>query len=597
MITGLEIRNRAPFVGGASFGAIGGYDRIDGVATGALDPMHPRNRPIALLDRAPRNAAGMVEYRTDFVLLRPADAAKGNGRVLYEVNNRGRIMLFANLCAGSMGNQPATAADLGNGLPLRMGFSLLWTGWDPGAPKSSGLSLDVPVIDGMTQPIREEFVSGTRLGVHEAFKLAYDAVGAASVTVRRTQTAPRVAVASEMPDSRTVRPVGPIETGSIYEVRYVATRPLVLGIGYAATRDAVSHLRHHGAALLGRPVEHTLAFGISQAGRYLRDHIVQGFNADEDGRRVFDGVFTHVAGIGRVFHNTPFGQPFRTRTWHEDHDFPELEFPHSSAAMDDPVTGGSGALLIGDATDPKLVETNTATEYWQKGASLLHTDPLGTRDVTLPDNVRTYLIPGTQHAGKAGMPRDNGPCRYPRNWHDPMPAIRALLVALDAWVATGRTPPASRVPRIDDGTLVPAADVAFPAVPGLVRPHAANDAAPLGDWTDPVPAARSWVTLVPQVDADGNEIAGIRLPDIAVPTGTFTGWNLYKSPYPDGELADRDGSFLAFAATETERGADPRPSLAARYPGTARHEAVRAVIRALLADRLLLQEDADRLLT
>jgi hypothetical protein len=596
MITGLEIRNRAPFVGGATFGTAGAYERIDGVATGALDPAHPRNRPIALLDQAPRNAAGMVEYRTDFVLLRPADAAKGSGRVLYEVNNRGRIMLFANLCAGTMGNEPATAADLGNALPLRMGLSLLWTGWDPGAPKSTGLSLDVPVIDGMTQPIREEFVSGTRLGAHEAFKLAYDAVGPASVTVRRTQTAPRVAVASETLDSRTVRPVGPIETGSIYEVGYVATRPRVLGIGYAATSDAVSHLRHHGAELLGRPVEHTLAFGISQAGRYLRDHIVQGFNADEDGRRVFDGVFTHVAGVGRVFHNTPFGQPFRTRTWHEDHDFPELEFPHSSAAMDDPVTGGSGALLRGDATDPKLIETNTATEYWQKGASLLHTDPLGTRDVALPDNVRTYLIPGTQHAGKAGMPRDNGPCRYPRNWHDPMPAIRALLVALDEWVATGRTPPDSRVPRIDDGTLVPAADVAFPAIPGLVRPHAANDAVPLGDWTDPVPSPRAWVTLVPQVDADGNEIAGIRLPDISVPTGTFTGWNLYKSPYPDGELADRDGSFLAFAATETERGADPRPSLAARYPGTTRHDAVRAVVRALLADRLLLQEDADRLL-
>jgi hypothetical protein len=596
MITGLEIKSRAPFVGGATFGTAGEYERIDGVATGALDPAHPRNRGIALLDQASRNAAGMVGYRTDFVLLRPVDAAKGSGRLLYEVNNRGRIMLFANLCAGTMGNQPASAADLGNALPLRLGFSLLWTGWDPGAPKSTGLSLDVPVIDGVTQPIREEFVSGTRLGAHETFKLAYDAVGPASVTVRRTQTAPRIVVPAETVDRRTVRPVGPIETGSIYEVRYVATKPRVLGIGYAATRDVVSHLRHQAADLLGRPVEHTLAFGISQAGRYLRDHIVQGFNADEDGRRVFDGVFTHVAGIGRVFHNTPFGQPFRTRTWHEDHDFPELEFPHSSAAMDDPVTGRSGALLLGDASDPKLIETNTATEYWQKGASLLHTDPLGTRDIALPGNVRTYLIPGTQHAGKAGMPRDNGPCINPRNWHDPMPAIRALLVALDEWVATGRTPPDSRVPRIDDGTLVPAAEVAFPAIPGLVRPHAANDAAPLGDWTDPAPAASGWVALVPQVDADGNERAGIRLPDIAVPRGTFTGWNLYRSPYPDRELADRDGSFLGFAATEAERGGDPRPSLAARYPAATYRDAVRAATQALLRDRLLLAEDTERFL-
>jgi hypothetical protein len=594
MITGIEIKNRSSLVGGATFGTVGAYERIDGVAIGALDPAHPRNRGIALLDKAPRNADGLVGYRSDFVLLRPVDAAKGNGRLLYEVNNRGRIMLFANLCAGAAGNQPATPEDLGNALPLRLGFSLLWTGWDPGAPKATGLSLDVPVIDGVTKPIREEFVSGTRLGVHEAFKLAYEAIGGATVTVRRTQTAPRASVPSEMLDSRTVRPTTVIETGSIYEVRYQATKPRVLGIGYAATRDIVGHLRHHGADLVGRPIEHTLAFGISQAGRYLRDHIVQGFNGDEDGRRVFDGVFTHVAGIGRVFHDTPFGQPFRTRTWHEDHDFPEVQFPHSSAAMDDPVTGISGALMRGDDTDPKLIETNTATEYWQKGASLLHTDPLGTKDVALPANVRTYLLPGTQHGGKAGMPRDNGPCINPRNWHDPMPAVRALLVALDEWVATGRTPPESRIPRIDNGTLVRASDVAFPAIPGLVRPHAANDAAPLADWTDPTPPHRTYVALVPQVDADGNETTGIRLPDIAVPRGTFTGWNLYKSPYPNGELADRDGTFLVFAETEGERGGDPRASLAMRYPGTAYTDAVRSVTQALVKDRLLLQEDADR---
>jgi hypothetical protein len=596
MITGIEIKVRSPFVDGAAFGNSGAYERIDGVAIGALDPAHAGNRGIALLDKAPRNAAGLVEYRSDFVLLRPSDAAKGNGRLLYEVNNRGRIMLFANLCAGAAGNQPKTPDDLGNALPLRLGFSLLWTGWDPGAPKATGLSLEVPVIEAMTQAIREEFVSGTRLGVHEAFKLAYEAVGPASVTVRRTQTALRVAVPSEKVDSRTVRPVSAIETGSIYEVRYTATKPRALGIGFAATRDIVSHLRHHGTELIGRPIEHTLAFGISQAGRYLRDHIVQGFNGDEDGRRVFDGVFTHVAGIGRVFHNTPFGQPFRTRTWHEDHDFPEVEFPHSSAAMDDPVTGRSGALMRGDGTDPKLIETNTSTEYWQKGASLLHTDPLGIRDITLPANGRTYLLPGTQHGGKAGMPRDNGPCINPRNWHDPMPAVRALLVALDEWVVSGRAPPDSRVPRIDDGTLVAAEHVAFPAIPGLVRPHAANDAAPLADWIDPVPAARAYGALVPQVDADGNERAGIRLPDIAVPRGTFMGWNLYKAQYPDGELADRDGTFLAFPATETERGNDPRPSLAQRYPGNTHTEAVRAVTQTLLNDRLLLPEDAKRFL-
>ena len=311
---------------------------------------------------------------------------------------------------------------------------------------------------------------------------------------------------------------------------------------------------------------------------------------------MFDGVFTHVAGIGRVFLNTEFGQPARTRTWHEDHDFPEVQFPFSCATLDDPIGGGSGAVLRGDDSDPKLIETNTSTEYWQKGASLLHTDPGGTRDVALPANVRGYYLPGTQHGGKAGMPRDPGPCTNPRNWHDPMPAIRALLIALDEWVANGREPPPSRLPRIDDGTLVPAESVAWPNLSSLVPPRAANDAVPLGDWTNPQPPTRAWCALVPQVDADGNEVAGIRLPEIAVPRGTFTGWNLYRAPLPAGELADRDGTYLAFAATpgEREQSSDPRPSLAERYPTNEAYlTRVSRVVDTLRRDRLLLDEDAE----
>lgn len=596
MITGIEIKTRAPLVGGAPFGASGAYERIEGTASGTLDPAHPGNHGIALLAQAPRNTAGLVEYRSDFVLLRPADPALGNGRLLYEVNNRGRIMMLANLCAGTAGNQWESAADLGNALPLRLGFSLLWTGWDPGAPKATGLSLDVPVIPDVTKRVREEFVSGTRLGVHEVFKLSHEAAGTdATVTVRRTQTGDRTPVAFEFSDNRTVRllPAGTKPTiGSIYEIHFDATKPRVSGIGFAATRDIVSYLRAQGESLTGRQITHTLAFGISQAGRYLRDHIAQGCNADENGKRVFDGVLSHVAGIGRVFHNTPFSQPFRTRTWHEGHDFPEVAFPFSATPMDDPITGTSGALLRGNDTDPMLIETNTSTEYWQKGASLLHTDPLGIRDVTLPTSVRVFLIPGTQHGGKAGMPRDAGPCVNPRNWHDPMPAVRALLVALDEWVVSGREPPASRLPIIADGTLVPADKVAFPKAPDLTPPRGANDVAPLPDWTDPKPAPRAYGALVPQVGPDGNELAGLKLPDIAVPRGTFTGWNLYKEPHAAGELADRDGTFLAFPATRTE--GDSRPSLADLYSAPGSYAAsVRNVVETLLRDRLLLAEDAE----
>jgi hypothetical protein len=606
MITAIEITKRGPLAGGALFGASGAYERVEGIASGSLDPsggLAPPGMSIALLDRAPRNAEGRVEYKSSFILFRPTDPVLGNGRLLYEVNNRGRIMMLANLCAGSPGNDPKTAADLGNALPFRLGFSLLWTGWDPAAPKSTGLWFEAPVIENMTRPIRDEFVSGTRLGIHETFRLSHEATRVTAVTVRRTQTADRVPVPFVLTDSRTIAltPEGtqPV-TGSIYEIHYEATNPRVQGAGFAATRDIVSHIRAHGTDFTGRAITHVLGFGISQAGRYLRDHIAQGFNVDERGHRVFDGVLTHVAGAGRVFLNTPFAQPFRTRTWHQDHDFPEVEFPFSATTMTDPLTGAAGGLMHGGAGDPKLIETNTPTEYWQKGASLLHTDPLGSEDAALPANVRGYLIAGTQHGGKAGMPRDNGPCVNPRNWHDPMPAIRALLVALDEWVVSGREPPESRLPRIADGSLVPAELVAFPAVPGLTPPRGVNDFYPAADWTRPVPHVRAWRPLVPQVDADGNDIAGIRLPDIAVPRGTFTGWNLYREPYPAGELADRDGTFLALAGTKAARDAsgDPRPSIAERYESPEAYAAqVKRETEALLTRRLLLAEDADRFLS
>jgi hypothetical protein len=608
MITSFEVGNTAPFVRGAAFGATGPYVRIDGTAIGEIDPAHPGNAGIALLDRAPRNSHGRVEYRTDVTILRPADPSRGNGRLLYEVNNRGRMMLFANLCAGVAGNQPKTEADLGNALPLKLGFTLVWSGWDAGAPRiNGGLALEAPVAtdDGapIVRRIREEFVSGTRLGVLVAFPLTYEAANThARLTVRATQTAPRREVAFEFVGTRAIRllPEGSLPDsgaipGAIYEFIYNATQPRVLGVGFAATRDLVSRLRNNGETLLGRRPINTIAFGISQAGRYLREHIALGFNKDERGGRVFDGVLTHVAGIGRLFLNTPFAQPARTRTRHEDHDFPEVEFPFSTATFTDPIGGATASLLRGDGSDPLLIETNTATEYWQKGASLLHTDPDGTRDAVLPETVRGFFLAGANHTGRAGTPRDAGPCVLPRNWHDPMAAVRALLVALDEWVADGRAPPPSQLPRIDDATLVPAEAVAFPAVAGFARPRAANDVAPLRDWINPVVPERSWRALVPQVGPDGNELAGLKLPDIAVPRGTHTGWNLYRAPYPDGELADRDGTFLAFAATDADRAAagDVRPSLEQRYATQAVYVTeVATVVAQLCDDRLLLAEDA-----
>ena len=305
--------------------------------------------------------------------------------------------------------------------------------------------------------------------------------------------------------------------------------------------------------MLGRQPSHALAFGISQAVRYLRDHLAQGFNADESGSRVFDGVFTHVAGIGRVFFNTEFGQPGRTRTWHEDHDFPEVMYPFST-----------GDLLRGD--DVKVIETNTSTEYWQKGASLLHTSH--GQDRALPQNVRPIACrDATWRQG--GHAADAGPCANPRNWHDPMPAIRALLVALDR--VGGKRPRAAafRLPCIADG-IAGSAPTRWHgrSLPPWRRRRDANDVAELDDWTDPQTPVSTWHALVPQVDADGNEIAGIRLPDIAVPRGTFTGWNLYRDPLP-GRRTCRSRRHLPRVRSnraDREPSGDPRPSLEERYP-------------------------------
>ncbi|HEU0156641.1 MAG TPA: alpha/beta hydrolase domain-containing protein, partial [Stellaceae bacterium] len=381
----------------------------------------------------------------------------------------------------------------------------------------------------------------------------------------------------------------------IYEIWYEATGSTVMGVGFAAVRDLVAFMRYGGGAESPMPgVKHTLAFGVSQAGRFLRHFLEFGMNDDGSGRRVFDGVLTHVAGAGKVFANHRFAMPGRTATQHEDRLYPENWFPFGSAVASDPFSGESGAILKGRPTDPLLIEVNTATEYWQKGASLVHTDPTGRHDAVLPPNARVFMLAGTQHGGGPHTDPSPGPCVNPRNPHNAGPALRALLAALEAWVRTGETPPPSRVPSIAAETAVDPARVAMPAVPGFAAAPGANRIAAPVDWVDPPARLDNFYGIrVSAVDADGNEVAGIKLPPIAVPLGTYTGWNVYRAQRC--ELCDRDGSLIPFARTPQERSlaGDPRPSLAERY-GT--HEAyvarVKAAADALVAERLLLPADA-----
>ena len=620
-IVEITVQSVKPFADGASFGNAGKYERVTGTAKGELDPVDTRNKGIKNIDRAPKNAREMVEYEVDFDLLRPSDPAKGNRKILFDVTNRGRKFVLYWLMDGNAAlasaNNPLAATDAGNAMFLKQGYTIAWTGWDPEAPKSNnGMSIKVPVATDGGKPIvktvREELVSATRGPVLNEFRLNYDAASndqfQAKLTVRRREGDPRI----EIPvtgwayvNPRTIKLMpegtGP-QVGSLYEFTYPARDPKVLGIGFAATRDVISFLRNDAkddkgnANPAGVGIKSVLAVGISQSGRYLRDHISQGFNQDENQRKVFDGVLAHISGVGRVFLNAEFGQPARTNTQHENHLFPENEFPFSTANTSDPFTGRSGSLFRNDGFDPLLIETNTSTEYWQKGASLLHTDPLGTGDLELPATARVFMIAGTQHGGRANLKADFGPCVNQRNPHDPSPALRALLVALDAWVSEGKAPPPSRVPTLKDGTLIAIDKLAFPAIPDFAVAKIGNELVLYGDWINPKPdAAKAYRPLVSAIDGDGNEIAGLRLPDIVVPVATHTGWNLYKRPFPEGELCDRDGSYHEFASTKAEREKknDPRPSLAERY-GTHANFAgnVKQAADRLVAERLLLADDA-----
>jgi hypothetical protein len=603
--------------------------RIRGTAKGEIDPAAPQNQVIVDLDKAPRNARGLVEYETDFFILRPADPGRTNGVLVYDVTNRGRKRLFAMLDDASedspgAANDPKNAEDAGMGFSLGRGYSLVWSGWDPGAPNANnGLTARFPTAMENGRPItghiRHEFHIGTRTpGKGEIVRLNYPAVSTAMrearLTVRDRESDTRTEIPSgtwEFAGAQSIRllPQGSLFAPfKIYELWYEATGSQVLGTGFAAVRDLVTFLRYEpkdrndapnpmipdSARIHDTGIRHALAFGVSQSGRFLRHFLELGMNDDGQGRRVFDGVLSHVAGAGKVFANHRFGMPGRTATQHEDRLYPENWFPFGNAVTADPFSRRTGAILTGWPTDPLVIETNSSTEYWQKGASLVHTDPTGRSDADLPRNVRVYMIAGTQHGGRPGVDPSPGPCINPRNPHSPTPALRALFLALEEWVTKGTAPPPSRVPRVADGTAVTAESVKMPAVPGFALPPGANLIIPPVDWVDP-PARIDNVyrTLVCAVDADGNEVAGLRLPPIAVPLGTYTGWNVYRAQ--PGELADRDGSLIPFARTKEECHAagDPRPSLAERY-GT-RHAYVAkitAAAAALVAERLLLPADA-----
>lgn len=638
----IEITRREPFAEGREFGSVGAYEKIVGRIYYAVRPDDPRNAVITDIQRAPKTAEGRVEFWSDFFLLKPVDSRRGNGKILYDVNNRGNKLALGTF-NGARGNNPTTAADAGNGFLMRLGYSVLWSGWNAEvAPGNDRMTMSVPIATDNGKPIigrmHVEICRDERVDCQPLYwspwgsSLTYSPLSLdttkAELSVRPRRDEPATVISPDrwafgrledgkfVPDSGWIWLKDGIQPGQLYDLVYEVRDPKVLGLGLAGVRDCVSFFRYathdsqQNANPLAGAIRHAYIFGISQSGRFVRHFIYEGFNEDEQGRIVFDGGIAHAPGAGRLTSNQRFGVLTFCAAHHEHLLTPSEAFPFATVPQEDHVTGEKGDLLARarrSGTVPKLFVVQSSSEYWTRAASLKHTDVEGQHDLEVDPSVRIYLVAGSQHLG--GGPTDRGICRNMCNpLDDRGPVLRALLVALDRWVSTGEEPPSSRYPKIADGTLVDLAKFReqFPKIPGVVLPTSYYmpyrlDFGPryakegIADIIPPH-TGRKYRTLIPAVDADGNELAGIRLPEVAVPVATYTGWNLRAPEFGAAEmLAPYHGSYLPFAisAAERQQNNDPRPAVRERYPTRADYLAkIAEAIRRLRAERLLLEEDA-----
>ncbi|MGH9719374.1 MAG: alpha/beta hydrolase domain-containing protein [Bryobacteraceae bacterium] len=636
-ITRITVANvQTPTFDGVSFGAVGQYEKLRGRAFGEIDPADPRNALIADIQLAPRNARGMVEYSLDFFILKPVNAVAGKHRVLYYMNNRGNLDsplfpstgLLSLFNDGGGGNDPTTAADAGNGFLMRQGYTIVASGWDAGVLAGGNrLTITVPTAknaDGspIVGPSLEEFGidNATTMTAGLTYAAATLDKFQATLTVRAHYADPPVAIPIdgwEYVNNRTIRLL-PADTsftqGMLYEFTYLAQDPIVAGLGFAATRDLGAFLRHADSDNFGNPnplagsVQALYSFGISQPARFMRDFLHLGFNEDEQGRRLFDGMLNWLGAGSGIFLNYRFAQPARTHRQRIGRWYPEREFPFANQVLFDPVSGKTDGRLRRCQTNdtcPRIFEVNTDNEYWVKTGSLLHTDTLG-NDLPDPLNVRFYFLAGIPHVAST----TRGICQQPGNPLVPNPAIRALLLALDEWISDDQLPPESRVPRRGDGTLVPSLPqegVGFPRIPGVTY----SGLMTTGDLFEfgasfnygilmvlpPIFRGSPYPGFVPRTDIDGNGFAGVRLPQIAVPLATYSGWSLRAVEFGGDDLCDHFGQGIDFPQTAAERvtTGDTRLSIEERYPNHGKYvSAVADAANELLKQRLLLPEDVER---
>jgi hypothetical protein len=590
----------------------GPYERLVLRAHFQVDARVPANRLITDLRYAPVNRAGLVEFSADAYILRPRDAAKSNGTVLFEVSNRGGRSLLNTFSYGKGKDDP------GDGLLFDQGYTLAWVAWQFDVPEGKELlTLSVPRAQGVQGLVRSEAVITDKAGmipVADRGHIPYPAVDPkdphAKLYIRDLADSPRMEIPREQwrfPDLVTVELDGGFQPHKRYEIVYTSQDPAVAGLGFAAIRDFISFLKFDNGLASG--VKRSIAWGSSQSGRFLREFLYQGFNADEQGRRVFDGLMPHIAGAGRGSFHHRFAQPSRLGPWYTTDIFPFRDLDDT-----DPVTHVTDGLLrVATATNtvPKIFYTNTSNEYWRISASLIHTSIDGSADAPLAPSTRIYYLTGAQHGPGSWPPGKQSGMLNLTNANDYRPILRALLTAMNEWITTGKEPPPSRYPANTPDQLAAPESLRFPKIDGFLAPNRLWHAQRLDFGPDfraagviafepPKVIGEPYPIKVPQIDADGNEVAGVRNPVQSVALATYAGWNINTAaPGNTHEIAGLAGSYIPFPATraDRERMHDSRLSIEERYPSRSAYlDKVTAAAKKLVADRYLLEADVPRIL-
>jgi len=572
-----------------------GYQQVTGKAYFVIDPKDPRNAVVADIDKAPRNAEGKIEFTADLLALWPK-VGDGNNVALVDVVNRGSTTAFRL-------NRTAGQNLVGDGFLLKQGFTIICIGWEfDVAARNGAIRIQAPVATDSGAPItgtvRAAFIPDRRDVTYTMTDVAaYPPADVNDPTATLTVRDGLSAAAQTIPRSQwtisgnVITMQAGFEPGRNYEVSYKAANPPVSGLGLIAVRDITAFAKHEAQ----KHVKYAVGFGVSQSGRFLRTFLYNGMNTDEKGRQVFDGVMAHIAGAARLDVNRRWATPTGLGT------YAATAFPFADMAQKDPVSGTTDGLLDNPRArmnQPKVFYTNTGVEYWGGGrsAALIHTTADGTKDIALPPNVRTYFFAGNQH-GPSAFPPPEGQGQQKANPTDYWWSMRALVVAMQKWVTDGTLPPPSQYPKLSDGTLVRMSAVSFPAIPGVQSPKTLTAGVRMSTELAPrsAGAGAPLPLLVPQVDADGNERAGIRLPEVSVPLATYTGWNFRNSRIGGtGQLVSLLGSYIPFASTKADRTAkrDPRPSIEERYASRDKYmDAINKAAAGLVKDGYLLPAD------